>query len=196
LTLSFAYGTIAIVFYSLRKITHCLPPIPHTPDPKINEKIIAPEVRVLGNDGSNLGVFPTTEALAMAREQGLDLIEISPNAKPVVARIMSYDKFRYLAGKAEKKERQATKASGVKQVQISAKAASNDLMVKMKKLEEFLSGGHQVEIQMRLRGREKGNKLWAEQKLKDFMAMIPLEYRVVNPPRFAGRGMTTSIMKK
>jgi translation initiation factor IF-3 len=164
--------------------------------PKINDKITALEVRVLGNDGINIGVFPLAEALNMAKEQGLDLIEISPSAKPVVTRIMSYDKFRYLEEKAEKKERQATKASGVKQVQISAKAATNDLMVKMKKLEEFLAEGHQVEVQMRLRGREKGNKPWAEQKLKDFMAMIPVEYKVVNPPRFAGRGMTTSIMKK
>jgi translation initiation factor IF-3 len=153
-------------------------------------------VRVLGNDGGNLGVFPIEEALKMAAEQELDLIEISPNAKPVVVRIMSYDKFRYLEEKAAKKEHQAQKSSGVKQVQISAKAAEHDLMVKMKKLQEFLAEGHQVEIQMRLRGREKGNKPWAEEKLKAFLKMIPDEYRLVNPPRFAGRGMTCSIIKK
>jgi len=97
--------------------------------------------------------------------------------------------------KAEKKEKQLQKAAGIKQVQISAKAAKNDLETKLKKLHEFLEEGHQVEIQMRLRGREKGNKGWAEQKLKDFMAMITMEYKVVSPPKFAGRGMIAQIMK-
>ena len=94
-----------------------------------------------------------------------------------------------------RKEKQLQKAAGIKQVQISAKAAQNDLETKLKKLHEFLEEGHQVEIQMRLRGREKGNKAWAEQKLKDFMKMIAIEYKVVSPPKFAGRGMITQIMK-
>ena len=83
----------------------------------------------------------------------------------------------------------------MKQVQISVKAAKNDLEIKLKKLHEFLEEGHQVEIAMRMRGREKGNKAWAEQKLKEFMQMIAIEYKVVNPPKFAGRGMTAQIMK-
>ena len=150
----------------------------------------------MGNDGKNIGVFPIEEALQMAREAELDLIEISPNAKPPVARIMSYDKFRYLEEKAEKKERQLQKASGIKQIQISAKSAEHDLQVKLKKLEEFLAGGHQIDINMRLRGREKGNKPWAEERLKHFLAMIQGEYRVLVPPRFGGRGMSVQIMKK
>jgi translation initiation factor IF-3 len=136
------------------------------------------------------------EAFTMAKDQGLDLIEISPNAKPPVARIMSFDKYRYLEEKAEKKERQAQKATGMKQVQISAKSAEHDLQVKLKKLEEFLAEGHQVEINMRLRGREKGNKPWAEERLKHFMAMIQTEYKVVSAPRFGGRGMSVQVMRK
>lgn len=170
--------------------------IPHNPEPKINEKISAPEVRVISNEGGNLGVMSLKDAIAAAREADLDLIEISPNAKPPVARIMSYDKFRYLEEKAAKKERQAQKASGMKQVQISAKAADHDLSIKAKQLEEFLSEGHQVEINMRLRGREKGNKPWAEERLKHFMGMITSEYRLVSQPRFGGRGMSVQIMKK
>jgi translation initiation factor IF-3 len=166
------------------------------PDPKLNEKITAPEVRVLGNDGKNVGVFATAEALAMAKEQGLDLIEISPNAKPPVARIMSFDKFRYLEEKAEKKERQAQKSAGMKTVQISARAAEHDLQISIKKLEEFLAEGHQVEIQMRLRGREKGNRPWAEERLKHFLSLISTEYRLVSQPRFGGRGMSAQIMNK
>lgn len=171
-------------------------PIPKSSDVKLNEKITAPEVRVLGNDGKNLGVFPTGEALSMAKEQGLDLIEISPSAKPPVARIMSFDKFRYLEEKAVKKERQATKAAGMKTVQISARAAEHDLQISLKKLEEFLAEGHQVEVQMRLRGREKGNKPWAEERMKHFLAMITTDFRIVSPPRFGGRGMSAQVMKK
>ncbi len=153
-------------------------------------------MRVLGNDGKNLGVFPRAEAVRLAREAGLDLIEISPNAKPPVARIMSFDKFRYLEEKAEKKEKQAQKAAGIKIVQISARAAAHDLDIKAKKLEEFLSEGHPVEVHMRLRGREKGNKSWAEERLKHFLGLIQTEHRIVALPRFAGRGMTVQIIKK
>lgn len=153
-------------------------------------------MRVLGNDGKNVGVFATAEALRMAREQGLDLIEISPNANPPVARIMSFDKYRYLEEKAEKKEKQAQKSAGIKTVQISARAAEHDLAISAKKLEEFLSEGHQVEVQMRLRGREKGNKAWAEGRLKHFLGLIQIEHRIVVPPRFGGRGMMVQLMKK
>lgn len=164
--------------------------------PKINTAITAPELRIIDPEGENLGVMSREEAFALARDKyELDLIEISANAKPPVARIMSYDKFRYLEEKAEKKEKQLQKASGIKQVQISVKAAKNDLEIKLKKLHEFLEEGHQVEIAMRMRGREKGNKAWAEQKLKEFMDMITTEYKVVSAPKFAGRGMTAQIMK-
>jgi translation initiation factor IF-3 len=165
--------------------------------PKINTAITAPELRVIDPEGENLGVMSLKEALALAKDKHqLDLIEISANAKPPVARIMSFDKYRYLEEKAEKKERQLQKATGIKQVQISVKAARNDLEIKLRKLHEFLEEGHPVEIAMRMRGREKGNKEWAEQKLKEFMDMITVEYKVVNPPKFAGRGMTAQIMKK
>ncbi len=111
---------------------------------------------------------------------------------------MSYDKFRYEEAKREKKERQAQKVGGLKQVQISARAAQNDLLVKLKQLEKFLAEGYQVEINMRLRGREKGNKVWARQKLEDFMKMIPpeVEYKRLAEPRFGGYGMSLPIAKK
>ena len=151
---------------------------------------------MISNDARNLGVMKREDAFTLAKEQGLDIIEISPNAKPPVARIMSYDKYRYIEEKAEKKERQLQKATGMKQVQISAKSAEHDLQVKLKKLEEFLAEGHQVEINMRLRGREKGNKPWAEQRLQHFLSMITSEYKMVNAPRFGGRGMSVQVMRK
>ncbi len=137
------------------------------------------------------------DAMALAKpELGLDLIETVPNAQPPVARIMSYDKYRYGAEKQFKKERLAQKTGGIKHVQISARAAENDLLIKVKQLEKFFAEGSQVEIQMRLRGREKYNKDWAKLKLAEFLKMITVEYKLLGEPKFGGQGMYVQIVKK
>ncbi len=165
--------------------------------PRINSLITAPELRVIDETGKNLGVLKREEAIALAKpETGLDLIEIAPTAKPPVARLMSYDKYRYEAAKLARKERLSQKGGGLKHVQISARAAANDLQIKVRQLEKFLAEGHQVEIQMRLRGREKYNKDWARQKLAEFLKMITVEYKALNEPRFGGQGMNMQIAKK
>lgn len=165
--------------------------------PRINNQITAPELRVIGEKGENLGVMPRAEALKLARlEDGVDLIEISANAKPPVARLMSYDKFRYEEEKRIKKERLAQKSVGMKTVQISARAAHNDLMVKMRQLEKFFAEGHPVEVTMRLRGREKRNKDWAMEKLHEFLKLIPVEYKRLSEPKFLGNGPAVQIAKK
>ncbi|OGY99894.1 MAG: translation initiation factor IF-3 [Candidatus Liptonbacteria bacterium RIFCSPLOWO2_01_FULL_52_25] len=163
----------------------------------MNSLITAPELRVIDDTGKNLGVLPRDEALKLAKpELGLDLIEIVPTAKPPIARVMSYDKYRYEKEKQEKKERQAQKGGGVKHVQISARAAMNDLMIKIRQLEEFFKEGHVVEIQMRLRGREKYNKDWARLKMNEFLKLIPVEFKTLSEPRFGGQGMFMQIAKK
>lgn len=151
---------------------------------------------MIDEKGENLGVLRREEAFALAREHNIDLIEISPQAKPPVARLMSFDKYRYLKEKEQKKERLAQKSSGFKQVRITARAAQNDLLVRVKKVQEFFEEGYQVEIVMKLRGREKRNKDWAFQKMREFLKMIPVEYRVVSEPRFGGPGITAQIIKK
>ena len=165
--------------------------------PRINNLITAPELRVIAEDGKNLGVLSLGEALKLARpDSGIDLIEIAPNAKPPVARLMNYDKYRYQEEKALKKERSAQKAAGSKQIQISAKEAKNDLVRKEQRIAEFLKEGHQVEIQLFLRGREKYNKDWARKKMDEFLKMITSEHKVLSTPRFGGRGMTAQIAPK
>lgn len=141
--------------------------------------------------------MPRAEALKLARpDDGIDLIEISANAKPPVARLMSYDKFRYEEEKRIKKERLAQKSVGMKTVQISARAAQNDLMIKVKAVEKFFAEGHPVEVTMRLRGREKRNKDWAMEKLKEFLTLIPVEHKRLSEPRFLGNGPAVQIAKK
>ncbi len=141
--------------------------------------------------------MPRGEALKLARpEEGLDLIEISANANPPVVRLMSYDKFRYEEDKRLKKERLAQKGTAMKTVQISARAAENDLMVRVRQVEKFFAQGHPVEVTMRLRGREKRNKDWAMQKLLEFLKLLPMEYKKLNEPRFLGNGPAVQIAKK
>ena len=149
----------------------------------------------MDENGENLGVLKKEEALKMAFDKGLDLIEISPAAKPPVARIMSFDKFRYEQSKKFKEQRHR-KRSEIKQIQITVRAAKNDLEIKAKKLEEFLNEGHSIMIMMVLRGREKYNRDWANLKMQEFLKMITVEYQVIMTPRFAGRGLAMQIAKK
>ncbi len=140
--------------------------------------------------------MPREAALKLAEEKGLDLIEIAPTAQPPVAKIISFDKFRYQKEKELKKQRAVQKISELKQVRISARAAKNDLGIKAKKTEEFLNKGHKVEIMLRLKGREKYNRDWARYKLEEFLKMITVEYKITMEPRFGGQGLVMQIMKR
>lgn len=166
--------------------------------PRINNQITAEEIRVIGPNGENLGIFKREEALALTKpEEGLDLIEIVPNAKPPVAKLMNYDKWRYEEEKRKKKELflQKSKSSSLKHVQISPRMAQNDLMIRIKQLEKFLNENHIVEIQMQLKGREKLNKDWVNQKLNEFLNMIPVQYKIISQPKQGGRGIVCQIEK-
>jgi translation initiation factor IF-3 len=140
--------------------------------------------------------MPLGEALKLAESKGLDLIEIAPTAKPAVAKIISFDKFRYQKEKELKKQKASQKISELKQVQLSVRAAQNDLKTKVQKIEEFLNKGHKVEIILRLKGREKYNRDWARYKLEEFLKLITVEYKIGLEPRFGGQGLVMQIMKK
>lgn len=162
---------------------------------KINNQIKASELRIIGEDGENLGVMPFEAALKLAKEKNLDLIEIAPTVKPPVAKIISYDKFRYQKEKELKKAKAGQKTSELKQIQISLAEAKNDLEIKIKKLEGFLNEGDKVNIVLFLKGREKYNKQWAYQKLNEFLKMILIDYKITVEPKFMGRGITMQIAK-
>ena len=163
---------------------------------RLNHQITAPEVRVLDEKGENVGVMSKNKALELAVEKGLDLIEVAPLAKPPVARIMSFDKFRYEAEKKLKEERAKQKNRDPKQVQISVRAAKNDLALKARKVDEFLEEGYPVVIAMTLRGREKGNKDWAKMKMEEFKKIIVTPYKQISPIQWGGRGFSIMIAKQ
>jgi translation initiation factor IF-3 len=163
---------------------------------RINKEITARELRVVDEKGENLGILKTEEALRLAEEKELDLIEVAPQAKPPVARITSFDKFRYQREKEEKKQRLGEKHKELKQIRITPRAALNDLQVKAKKTDEFLEEGHKVELNLYLRGREKANKNWGLDRLSDFLKLIKVPYRVTMEPKRGGRGFVMQINKK
>ena len=161
----------------------------------INNFITASELRILDEQGENLGVMTRDAALTLAKEKGLDLIELSAKAKPPVARIMSFDKYRYDEMKKLKKQRAAQKGGELKQVQLGVGTAKNDLEIKAKKVNEFLAEGSQVEIMLTLRGRQKALKEFALERLRNFLTFIDPEHKIILAPRFVGKGFVVQIMK-
>lgn len=153
-------------------------------------------MQVIDEAGENLGTMDTKKALSLAHEKGLDLIEIAPHIQPPVARIMSFDKFRYQEEKKFKKKRAQQKGQEMKQVQISVREAKNDLERKAATVNKFMGEGRHVEILLTLRGREKANKNWARQKLDEFLKLINPDHRVVMEPRYMGRGFAVHVVKK
>lgn len=162
--------------------------------PPVNEEIRAEELRVVGEKGENLGIMKKEEALVLAREKGLDLVEVSSQVSPPIAKIISYDKYRYQLEKSEKEKKKNQKVSEVRGIRITPRSAKNDLEVKMKKVVEFLEKGDKVEIQMFMRGREKANKDFARGKLEEFLKTIPVENKIISPIKFSGRGFNTQIV--
>lgn len=159
------------------------------PNFKINNQITAQEVRVIDEQDQNVGVMSLTDALKAAKEKGLDLVEINAATVPPITKIIAYDKFRYQQEKKEKKQKAAQRATtGSKQIQISVREQKNDLLMKTKRIAEFLEEGHQVEILLQVRGREKANMNFARGKLNDFLAMITFPYKPMGPIGPGGRG--------
>ena len=135
-----------------------------------------------------------SEALARAEEAETDLIEISPNANPPIAKITSFDKFRYQKEKEIKKQHQS-QSNSLKQVQIGLKSARNDLLIRSKQIDEFLKEGYKVEVLMKLRGREKANKEWARGKLEEFLELITESFKITSIIKPSGSGFSVQIDK-
>lgn len=156
---------------------------------RINEEIRARELRVIGAEGENLGVISIDQALDAAKKAGLDLIEISPNANPPVAKVMDYGKFQYELKKRESAARAKAKVSETKEVQIKVGTGENDMRLKARKAAEWLEEGHRVRIELFLKGRYKGmDEAFLKTRLEKFMLLIPYAYKVAEPITKAPKG--------
>ena len=138
--------------------------------PRINGKIRAREVRVIGEGGKQVGVISLNEALNMARQQGVDLVEIAPNAQPPVCRVVDFGKYRYELAKREKESKKHQHAGKVKEIQLSPKIDPNDLSVKLSHAINFLCEEMKVKVSLRFRGREMAHTDVGFQVVKKFLA--------------------------
>ncbi len=154
-----------------------------------NERIRAREVRLIDEDGKQLGIVPTSEALRVARERELDLVEISPKATPPVAKIMDYGKFKYQLAKKAHEARKKQTVIQVKEMKLGLKIEEHDLQVKLRHIKEFLTEGDKCKLTIMFRGREilhkeKGESL-ALKIIEDLKGVGELEQK----PRFDGRNI-------
>jgi translation initiation factor IF-3 len=171
---------------------HNAPPTRDT-GPRVNEKIRAPEIRLIGADGENVGVVHPAKAMDMALEAGLDLVEISPNADPPVCKIMDFGKFKYEQQKRESEARKKQKTIEVKEVKFRPNTDTHDYDVKMRNVVRFLEGGDKVKVTLRFRGREMAHQNLGRDLLERVAADVEGLGKVENMPKMEGRQMVMMI---
>ncbi|MGD0485783.1 MAG: translation initiation factor IF-3 [Syntrophorhabdales bacterium] len=155
----------------------------------INEKIRAKEVRLIDEDGTMIGITSTYEAIKMAREKELDLVEVSPKAVPPVARIMDYGKFKYQAAKRAAEAKKKQTIIQVKEMKLGLKIEEHDLEFKLKHLRDFLSEGDKVKITIMFRGREVLHRDKGEQLAVKVIDALKDVSDVEQKPKFDGRNI-------
>ena len=163
---------------------------------RINEMIRVREVRLIDEEGNQLGIVPTPEALRMAKDKGLDLVEVSPNANPPVCKILDYGKYRF---EQEKKLRDAKKNQKVlklKEIRMQPKIGSGDLDTKAKHIQEFLDEGDKVKVTIRFRGRELAHTELGYEVLNEVLKRLTTAYNIEKPAAMDGRNMSMTISAK
>ncbi|MFH1308982.1 MAG: translation initiation factor IF-3 [Patescibacteria group bacterium] len=160
---------------------------------RINEMIRIDQVRVIDEKGENLGIIDTSKALSIAKERLLDLVEISPTANPPVCKITDYGKYQYSEEKKQRKMKAKQKKFELKGIRIGFNTSSHDLETRVKQIEKFLKLGHKVRIEMRLKGRERGRKYIAKEKLDNFIETISLDVKKEEETKNNPRGIAITI---
>lgn len=156
---------------------------------RINEAIRASELRVIGSDGSQLGILSRADALLEAERNELDLVEISPNASPPVAKIIDWGKYNYQKMKEQQRNRKNAKAAEIKQMRLGLKIGANDLEIKLRKIRGFLADGHKVKIMVFFRGREMAHQELGYKLINAIAEKLADVASVDQPPQMAGRNL-------
>jgi translation initiation factor IF-3 len=147
------------------------------------------EVRLIDETGKQLGIYPTREALHVATERGLDLVEVSPEARPPVCRLMDYGKFMYEQSRREREARKAQKQIEIKEIQVRPKTAEHDVGFKMDRARKFLQEGHKIRVRIRFRGREITHTSLAVDLMQRVAQDLSDMATVEQTPRMEGRSM-------
>ncbi|MCL2199879.1 MAG: translation initiation factor IF-3 [Defluviitaleaceae bacterium] len=162
----------------------------------INEQIRDKEVRLIDTDGAQMGIVAGREAQRIADEKRLDLVKISPTAKPPVCKIMDYSKFRFEQSKKEKEARKKQRTIDIKEIRLSPNIDTHDINVKLRKAIEFLKDGDKVKISVRFRGRELGRTEVAHVILNDLAQKLADYGNVEKPPKMEARTMAMFMAPK
>ncbi|QCT41278.1 translation initiation factor IF-3 [Candidatus Nanosynbacter sp. TM7-074] len=163
---------------------------------RINGAIRAKELRIIGPDGEQLGIMSLQEALKKAEDMNLDLVEISPGAKPPVAKIIDWGKYQYQKMKDQQKNRRQAKSGDLKQMRFGLKIGAGDLEVKLKKIRKFLENGHKVRIQVVYKGREMAHKEIGYELIDKVMDQLSDDAILEQKPQMAGRNLSVVIRSK
>jgi len=165
-------------------------------DLRINEQIRVREVRLIRDEGDKQGIMTTLEALDIAKEQGLDLVEVAPQANPPVVKILNYGKFKFENEKKVRDSKKKQKLLKMKEIRMQPKIDDHDLDFKSRHVKEFLADGNKVKVTVRFRGRELAHTELGLDVLKDVLARIEGEYNMDKPPAMEGRFMSMVLSPK
>ena len=163
---------------------------------RINDKITAPEVRVIADEGENIGVIPTADALKKAKEAGLDLVEIAPKADPPVCKIVDYQKFLFTKKKQERKAKSGSKKSELKTFRFGPSIGEHDLELKLKRARGFLEKNNKVKFTIQFKGRQNVHPEVGEERLNRITQALADIARVEVEPKKQGRFMSMVLMPK
>lgn len=155
-----------------------------------NERIRAPEIRVIGPDKRQLGIMHPKEALALAKRHGLDLVEISASAKPPVCQILDYGKYQYELSKKQKESKQSTSSQKIKEIKLRVRIDTHDYMTKVRRGEEFLDKGNKLKISLQFRGREMEHKELGFEKVKQTISDLSHIGTADMEPKMVGRSVS------
>ena len=162
----------------------------------INGQIRDKEVRVIAENGDQLGVMPVKEAMKLAQEAELDLVKIAPKAQPPVCKIIDYGKYRYELARKEKEAKKKQKTVEVKEVRISPNIDTNDLNTKVNNAKKFIAKGNKVKVTLRFRGREMAHMQQSKHILDDIAEMLAEVAVVEKPAKLEGRSMSMVLTEK
>lgn len=162
----------------------------------INEQIRDKEVRVIGEDGEQLGIMSPKEAMKLAEEAGVDLVKIAPTAKPPVCKIVDYGKFKYEQTRKEKEAKKKQKVIEIKEIRLSPNIDTNDLNTKINAARKFITKGDRVKVTLRFRGREMAHMNSSKHILDDFAKELADIAVVEKAPKVEGRSMTMFLAEK
>ena len=161
--------------------------------PRINDRIRAPEIRLIGADGENVGVVSPNRAMMMAEEAGLDLVEISPNAVPPVCKIMDFGKYKYETQKKEAEAKKKQKVIEIKEIKFRPGTDTHDYDVKMRSVLKFLEDGDKVKVTLRFRGREMAHMDLGRELLERVAKDVEEVGKIESMPKVEGRQMVMMV---